>query len=62
MKAYTLWNHITGSLYWVAQVPGNGGTDWGYTTHADQAMRLSPYWQRRFTADCRSCGMDAQFI
>lgn len=62
MKAYTFWNKATGEMYWVAQVKGDGGKDWGYTSHSELAIDLSPYWQRRFAADCRYCGREAQFI
>ena len=51
-------NHIR---WYVSDLPGHVGTvrakqgsernsDWGWTTKETQAILLSPYWQRRFTA------------
>ncbi len=48
-------------VFYVAQVP-EGGSDWGYVTKASEACGLSPYWQRRFAADCRRAGVEAVFI
>lgn len=45
--------------FYVAQVPGDGGKDWGYVTAPWKAAALSPYWQRRFAADCRRVGFGA---
>jgi len=40
---------------YVAQVPGDGGVDWGWTNDPnaryDPAIKLNVYWQRRFEAD-----------
>ena len=47
--------------FWVAQLPGDGGKDWGYTEKRRQAIQLTTYWQRRFTADCRRVGAVARF-
>jgi hypothetical protein len=49
-------------LFWVAQVKGDGGKDWGYTTEFAKAIVLNVYWQRRFNADCRRVGAVATFI
>lgn len=55
-------------LFYVAQLPGDGGKDWGYTEHIhgrnefDKAIHLTPYWQRRFAKDCRRVGSVAKFI
>jgi len=46
--------------FYVAQLPGDGGKDWGYTENRDHALKLSPYWQRRFNADCRRIGQVAR--
>jgi hypothetical protein len=62
MKAYRVWNKVTREIYWVAQIAGHTGRDWGYTTHASQAIELSDYWQARFAADCRYVGSEAHFI
>jgi len=55
----------TGRYSYVAQLPGDGGVDWGYTNdpHSanDPAIRLSVYWQRRFRADRMHCNQPCQF-
>jgi len=52
--------------WYVAQLPGQGGVDWGYTSNPgsplDPAIELSDYWQRRFAADCRRCNDEAIFV
>lgn len=49
--------------YWyVAQVKGDGGKDWGYTLDYSKAIRLSRYWQKRFQADCQYMGRKASFV
>jgi hypothetical protein len=48
-------------LFYVSELPGEGGIDWGYTTDASKARLLSAYWQRRFAADCRRCNAEARF-
>lgn len=45
--------------YYVQNVPGNGGADWGYTTNRADAAALSNYWARRFAADCDRVGSSA---
>ena len=65
MKAYRIWNHITGEIYWVAQLkqPKKAGCkDWGYTSSSQLAIQLTLYWQRRFAADCRYVGSEAHFV
>jgi len=47
-------------LLYVANLKGLIG-DWGYTTDYKHAIVLSPYWQRRFAADCRAVGATARF-
>jgi hypothetical protein len=47
--------------WYVAQVPGEGGVDWGYTTDIAKARGLNKYWQRRFAADARHVGHKAYF-
>jgi hypothetical protein len=59
---YRIWNPLTKTVFYVAQVKGDGGADWGYTTEPAKACHLSPYWVRRFNADCRYCGTVAQFL
>lgn len=58
--AYRPWS--TGTTFYVESKPGDGGRDWGYNTNPAKALPLSPYWQRRFAADCRRVGVTAQFI
>jgi hypothetical protein len=36
-------------------------SDWGYTTKRENALPLSPYWQRRFASDSRKCKRIAYF-
>lgn len=59
--AYRYWSKAV-PIFYVAQVPGEAGADWGYVTEAAKAKPLNPYWQRRFAADCRAVGVTAQFI
>ena len=61
MKAYRYWNESNPCFY-VAQVKGDGGKDWGYTDKASKAIDLSPYWMKRFSSDCRFVGTEAKFI
>lgn len=56
-------------MFYVSQLP-TGGSDWGYTDKPegagpdklDKAIPLSPYWQKRFAADCRRAGTEARFV
>lgn len=49
-------------VWYVAQVPGDGGVDWGYEVNEpDKAVPLSPYWQRRFRKDCEFLNRTACF-
>jgi hypothetical protein len=48
--------------WYVAQVPGEGGKDWGYTTDISKARGLNKYWQTRFRADARYVGAQAYFF
>ena len=56
-----LWSRKPYRYFYVAQLPGEGGKDWGYTTDFKQSRLLSVYWQRRFANDCAFCGYTAQF-
>lgn len=53
---------------YVAQLPGHGGVDWGYTPHIhgkrgmDVPIPLSVYWQRRFRRDEERGGRVARFL
>jgi len=44
------------SVWYVAQVKGDGGKDWGWTTDRSQAINVGYGWARRFMADRRHCG------
>lgn len=46
--------------FYVAEIPC-GKSDWGYTTDIGKATLLSPYWQRRFAADCRRVNAKARY-
>jgi hypothetical protein len=48
-------------IFYVSNLPGDGGKDWGYHTDPAKALPLSPYWQVRFAANCRACGSEAFF-
>lgn len=58
--AYT--HFADGAPMYVAQVKGDGGADWGYTSRIggsngfDLARPLSKYWWQRFAKDQRECG------
>lgn len=54
--AYRQWIRGNHTPYWVAQLPGDGGKDWGYTENSSNAIVLSNYWQRRFRRDCERVG------
>lgn len=67
--AWRFWSKARPCFY-VSQLPTKG-SDWGYTDKRkgvqrgaeflDAAIELSPYWQRRFAADCRKVGAVARF-
>ena len=60
MIAYRYWNKRN-PVFYVANLKGKIG-DWGYTSDHSKAIDLSPYWMRRFAADCRAVGETAKFI
>ena len=51
----------THTIFYVASKPGDDGKDWGYHTDPSKAIPLSPYWQRRFAADCRRVNATPHF-
>lgn len=57
---YAYYAEKFGRLWWVAQLPGQDGVDWGWTTNTksefDPPIKLSVYWQRRFRKDCERAG------
>jgi len=61
MKTIAIRTIRNGSPLYVEELKGKVG-DWGYTSNAASAIHLSPYWQRRFAADCRYCGADFVFV
>lgn len=58
-------------VFYVSQLPGREGADYGYTDRIqgtqrgsetlDAAIPLSPYWQKRFRADCARARTIARF-
>lgn len=61
MKAYRVWKQNPLTIFYVAELKGKVG-GWGYTSDPAKAITLSPYWQKRFAADCRAVGSEAKFI
>ena len=51
---YCQWD--TCRVFYVSQLPGEGGVDWGYSENPSKAIPVSRYWQRRFKADCARVG------
>lgn len=49
-----------GKTLYIGNLPGDGGVDWGWTEKRSEAKPLTPYWQRRFKADRRRCGIPVQ--
>jgi len=58
-KAFVHWSPTL--TFYVEQLPGEGGVDWGYTTDLNKARDLNPYWQKRFNSDCKFCGRKDNF-
>lgn len=44
------------AVYFVREVLGEGGADWGYVFEPGKARPISTYWMRRFVADMRAVG------
>jgi len=42
--------------WYVSELPGNGGVDWGWTDKRDKAIHLTPFWESRFKKYGRDCG------
>jgi hypothetical protein len=59
---YTIWTKEPHKTFYVAQLPGDGGKDWGYTDKREQAIPLSVYWRRRFEADQARCNRIGSFV
>jgi len=53
--------YVPGNTVYVAQIP-QSSADWGYTSNPAEALPLSPYWGRRFAADCRRVGYNAEEV
>ena len=49
-------------IFYVSDLPGHGGVDWGYGLHVSKATHLTPYWQRRFRKDTERVGEIARFL
>jgi hypothetical protein len=50
------WSYNPPVFFYVAQVVGDGGVDWGYTRDKSKALPLNTYFLRRFQADCQRVG------
>lgn len=59
--AYRYWNQNY-PIFYVANLKGEVGKDWGYSDKACDAVPLSPYWHKRFAADCKRVGVVANFV
>ena len=53
----TQWNKQT--YFYVAQIKGDGGADWGYTTDYKKALPLNKHFAKLFKADTEYCGRSA---
>lgn len=45
--------------WYVAQVKGDGGVDWGYTTDISKAIAINTWVWRQFAKDMREVGSAA---
>lgn len=45
-----------GGVWYVQNLPGDGGVDWGYTNDYKKALPLNKYWARRFLKNLRDVG------
>jgi hypothetical protein len=45
-----------GRVFYVREVLGEGGADWGYVDERRKARPISTYWARRFIADMQRVG------
>lgn len=48
--------------WYVAQLPGEGGVDWGYSTKRTDARPMSIYWRQRFESDMARVKQIAAFV
>lgn len=62
MKTIAILNRPKLPPLYVESVKGASSADWGYSTSSASAINLTPYWQRRFAADCRYVGADYLFL
>ena len=53
--AYRFWSKNSPAWY-VSEVKGNGGADWGYTTEIAKAAVLNINQWKSFAKDCREVG------
>ena len=47
---YRQWD--TARVFYVTDLPGHGGVDWGYSERPSDAISVSRYWMARFKMDC----------
>lgn len=59
-KRYYICNRLWGNkVFYVRELPGEGGVDWGYTDEPAKARPISTYWKKRFMADMKKVGATA---
>lgn len=56
--AYRFWNQNSAPWY-VSEVKGNGGADWGYVTDISKAIVLNTNQWKSFAKDMREVGSAA---
>lgn len=49
------------AFFYVSDLPGNGGADWGWTPDRKKALALTPHWQRRFAQHARDVQLRGWF-
>ena len=47
---------VDGPAWYVSEIKGNGGVDWGYTNDASKALPINTHVWRQFAKDVRECG------
>jgi len=49
-------NSAKSPAWYVSEVKGNGGKDWGYSTDVEKAVKLNTNQWKSFAKDMRECG------
>ena len=60
MIAWRFWNYSF-PVFYVQNIPGDGGVDWGYTNDVAKALPLNKYFAARFRKDCERVNATAHF-